>query len=195
MHRPARALLIVLPVIVAASTATRVTAQQSTTLTLPGLDAPVEILKDEWGISHIYAETEHDLFFAQGWNAARDRLFQLEIWRAQATGTTSEILGPRAVERDRGTRLFKFRGDMALEMRHYHPRGDEIIPAYVDGINAYISQALERPDELPLPFRLLGILPKPWTPEVVISRHRGGGREGDRVLPSPRTGPDAPRRH
>ena len=152
---------------------TSLAAQQTTNLTLPGLDAPVEILKDEWGVSHIYAETEHDLFFAQGWNAARDRLFQLEIWRAQATGTTAEILGPRAVERDRGTRLFKFRGDMTQEMRHYHPRGDQIIPAYVDGINAYIAQALERPDQLPLPFRLLGIRPKPWTPEVVISRHQG----------------------
>ena len=51
------------------------------TLRLAGLDRPVEILKDRWGIAHIYAETEHDLFFAQGWNAARDRLFQLELWR------------------------------------------------------------------------------------------------------------------
>jgi penicillin amidase len=167
-----RAVLFVI-VLTGFGQATSLFAQQTTTLTLPGLDAPVEILKDEWGVSHIYAETEHDLFFAQGWNAARDRLFQLEIWRAQATGTTAEILGPRAVERDRGTRLFKFRGDMTQEMRHYHPRGDEIIPAYVDGINAYIAQALERPDALPLPFRLLGIRPKLWTPEVVISRHQG----------------------
>jgi penicillin amidase len=172
MPRPVRAALLAvfLPVL---ALPVSLAAQESTTLTVPGLDAPVEILKDEWGISHIYAETEHDLFFAQGWNAARDRLFQLEIWRAQATGTTAEILGPRAVERDRGTRLFKFRGDMTQEMRHYHPRGDEIIPAYVDGVNAYITQTLERPGELPLPFRLLGIRPKLWTPEVVISRHQG----------------------
>jgi penicillin amidase len=53
-----------------------VAAQQDTTLNLPALEQPVEILVDHWGISHIYAETEHDLFFAQGWNAARDRLFQ-----------------------------------------------------------------------------------------------------------------------
>ncbi len=58
-------------------------------------------------------------------------------------------------------------------MRHYHPRGDEIIPAYVDGVNAYIAEALRSPDNLPLPGRLLGIRPKPWTPEVVISRHQG----------------------
>lgn len=150
-----------------------VAAQSSESLTVPGLEQPVEILKDQWGISHIYAETEHDLFFAQGYSAARDRLFQFEIWRAQATGTTAEILGPREVERDRGTRLFKFRGDLTQELRRYHPRGDQIVTAYVDGVNAYIAEALEHPDDLPLPFRLLGIQPKPWTPEVVISRHQG----------------------
>ena len=69
--------------------ATPAAAQESTTLSLPGLDQEVEILVDRWGISHIYAETEHDLFFAQGWNAARDRLFQLELWRRQATGTVA----------------------------------------------------------------------------------------------------------
>ncbi|MCY4269427.1 MAG: penicillin acylase family protein, partial [Gammaproteobacteria bacterium] len=120
--------------------AAAVQAQQ--TLTVEGLDQPVEILKDKWGISHIYAETEHDLFFAQGYNAARDRLFQFEIWRAQATGTTAEILGPRAIARDHGTRLFKFRGHMPSEMNHYHPRGAEIITAFVAGVNARIDEAL-----------------------------------------------------
>ena len=148
-------------------------AQSSETLTLSGLEQRVEIVKDVWGISHIYAQTEHDLFFAQGYSAARDRLFQFEIWRAQATGTTAEFLGPRAVARDHGTRLFKFRGDLNQEMNHYHDRGAEIIPAFVDGVNAYIDQALANPDHLPLPFRLLGIEPKRWTPEVVISRHQG----------------------
>ena len=76
-------------------------AQESTVLDLPDLDQPVEILVDQWGISHIYAETEHDLFYAQGWNAARDRLFQLELWRRQATGTVAEILGERASARHR----------------------------------------------------------------------------------------------
>lgn len=150
-----------------------VMGQGAETLIVPGLEENVEIVKDRWGISHIYAETEHDLFFAQGYSAARDRLFQFEIWRAQATGTVAEILGPRAVERDQGARLFKFRGDMVQEMNHYHARGAEIIPAFVDGVNAYIDRVLAKPDDLPLPFRLLGITPKHWTPEVVISRHQG----------------------
>ena len=148
-------------------------SQETTQVTLDGLDKPVEILKDHWGISHIYAETEHDLFFAQGYSAARDRLFQFEIWRAQATGTVAEILGSRALDRDHGTRLFKFRGPMHEEMNHYHPRGVDIITSFVHGVNAYIDEALQDPDSLPLPFKLLDIQPKHWTEEVVISRHQG----------------------
>lgn len=148
-------------------------SQRQEMLHVPGLEQDVEILKDRWGISHIYAQTEHDLFFAQGYNAARDRLFQFEIWRAQATGTTAEILGPRSVERDHGTRLFRFRGDMTEEMNHYHPRGAQIITAFVDGVNAYIDEVLANPEKLPFTFDLLGIRPQHWTPEVVISRHQG----------------------
>jgi len=154
-----------------------VTLTQATVDTLKvrheGLSEPVEIIKDVWGISHIYAENERDLFFAQGYNAARDRLFQFEIWRRQATGTTAEILGPRAVERDIGTRLFKFRGDMTAEMNHYHPNGEKIITSYVRGVNAYIERARENTDLLSIGFELLGIKPQKWTPEVVISRHQG----------------------
>ncbi len=148
-------------------------AQQTEDLRIPGLEQSVEILKDRWGISHIYAQTEHDLFFAQGYNAARDRLFQFEIWRAQATGTTAALLGPRAIERDHGTRLFKFRGDMTQEMNHYHPRGAQIIPAFVAGVNARIDEMLANPEQLPVTFKLMGIKPQHWTPEVVISRHQG----------------------
>ncbi|GIW53275.1 MAG: penicillin amidase [Gemmatimonadales bacterium] len=148
-------------------------SQQTTRITVNGLERPVEIFKDRWGISHIYAETEHDLFFAQGYNAARDRLFQLELWRRQATGTVAEILGPRELKRDIGTRLFKFRGDLEQELRHYHPRGAEIVHAFVQGINAYIDQANRNPEKLPIEFRILGIVPQHWTPEAVISRHAG----------------------
>ena len=143
------------------------------TLDTAGLIAPVEVVTDRWGVSHIYAENEHDLFFAQGYAAARDRLFQFEIWRRRATGTVAEILGPRELARDTGVRLFRFRGDMTTEMRHYHERGDTIIPAFVDGINAYIERTERQPDLLPIEFELLGITPGRWTPEVVISRHQG----------------------
>ena len=143
------------------------------TLDVAGLERPVEVLVDRWGVSHIYAETEHDLFFAQGFNAARDRLFQFEIWRRQATGTVAEIIGERELDRDIGARLFRFRGDLEAELNHYHPRGAEIVRAFVDGINAYIAETERDPGLLPLEFEMLGIRPRAWTPDVVISRHQG----------------------
>ncbi|KAA2215527.1 penicillin acylase family protein [Maribacter flavus] len=142
-------------------------------LELAGLKEPVEIVRDQWGINHIYANNQHDLFFAQGYAAAADRLFQFEIWRRQATGTVAEILGERELKRDIGTRLFQFRGDMETEMNHYHEDGVEIITAYTDGVNAYIDKVLQNPDSLPIEFKILDILPQKWTPEVVISRHQG----------------------
>ena len=83
-------------------------------LRVPGLRAPVDLTRDSAGVVHIRAANEHDLFFAQGYNAARDRLFQLELWRRQATGTMAEVLGSRWVARDRASRLFalsRFDGD------------------------------------------------------------------------------------
>src|SRR5690349_16303967 len=142
------------------------------TLSAPGLRAPVEIVRDHSGISHIYARNEHDLFFAQGYAAARDRLFQFEIWRRRATGTVAEILGPRELKRDVGARLHAFRGDLDAELNHYHPRGKQIVEAYVRGINAYVDEALKSPDTLPIEFRMLGITPGKWTPAAVISRHQ-----------------------
>ena len=65
-----------------------------------GLKEPVEIVRDKWGINHIYAKNQYDLFYAQGYTAAADRLFQFEIWRRQATGTVAEILGEQELNRD-----------------------------------------------------------------------------------------------
>jgi len=138
-----------------------------------GITEPVEILRDQWGVNHIYAKNQHDLFFAQGYAAAKDRLFQFEVWRRQATGTVSEILGPDELKRDIGTRLFQFRGDLEEELNEYHPDGSEIIHAYTNGVNAYIDEILSTPEKLPLEFKVLDILPEKWTPEVVISRHQG----------------------
>ncbi len=151
----------------------RTTTKSEEQLMVSGLSEPVEILRDEWGLNHIYAQNQHDLFFAQGYAAAKDRLFQFEKWRRQATGTVSEILGPDELKRDIGTRLFQFRGNLEEELNHYHPDGSEIIRAYTDGVNAYINEINQTPEKLPLQFKLLGIQPKKWTPEVVISRHQG----------------------
>ena len=143
------------------------------TLRLSGLREPVEILTDRWGIAHIYAKNQPDLFFAQGYNAARDRLSQLEIWRRRVTGTMAEVQGPKALERDIGARLLRFRGDLEQECQYYHPDGKEIITAFVQGMNAYIRQTQEQPELLPLEFGLLGITPEAWTPDIVLARLGG----------------------
>jgi penicillin amidase len=172
-------------------------AQRSSadTVLTAGLEAPVEILKDRWGVSHIYAQSEHDLFFAQGYNAARDRLFQLEMWRRRATGTMAEILGPDELPRDRGARLFMFRGDLDAELAHYHPRGKAIVQGFVDGVNARVREALDDRSLRSVEFEILGMEPGLWTPAVVISRHQGLlGNIGDELRVGravARSGPDA----
>ncbi|MDX1331799.1 MAG: penicillin acylase family protein, partial [Robiginitalea sp.] len=140
---------------------------------LTGITQSVEVFRDPYGINHIYAQNEQDLFFVQGYLAAKDRLFQFEIWRRQATGTVAEILGENELKRDIGTRLFKYRGDLEEEFNYYHENGSEIIRAFTAGVNTYIEEARQDPDRLSPEFRALGILPEKWTPEVVISRHQG----------------------
>jgi penicillin amidase len=152
------------------------------TLALPGLSQPVEIIQDRWGISHIYAKTESDLFFAQGFNAARDRLFELELWRRQATGTVAEIMGPGELKRDIGNRLFRYRGDMKQELNWYHPHSEAIIESFARGVNAYIAQTERDPSLLTPEFKMLGIKPGKWTPAIVISRFNGLMRNLDEEL-------------
>lgn len=173
MHISNRSLLVVFLFYVMTSVSQVASAQHKNLLAVKGLKSSVELLRDQWGVNHIYATNQHDLFFAQGYCAARDRLFQFEIWRRQATGTVAEMLGPRELQRDIGTRLFRFRGDMKKELNHYHPQGEAIINAYTDGVNAYIEEVLRHPEKLPVEFRLLKLLPGKWTPAVVISRHQG----------------------
>ena len=156
-----------------AATAQNPAAPAPESLCVAGLKQPVQILKDHWGISHIYARNESDLFFAQGYNVARDRLFQLELWRRQATGTVAEILGKQELRRDIGNRLFMYRGDLTQELNWYHPHGAAIVDAFVHGINAYIAETERNPSLLTPEFKMLGIKPGKWTPAIVISRFNG----------------------
>lgn len=170
MKRAARLLLV--PLLLVGVHGAPAGAQADSALQVAGLTQPVEIIRDRWGINHIYAQNESDLFFAQGYAAARDRLFQFEVWRRQATGTVAELLGRRELERDRGARLHQFRGDMDDELNRYHPRGKAIIESYVRGVNAYVAETERHPALLPIEFKMLGISPGRWTPAVVISRHQ-----------------------
>ena len=80
-----------------------------------GLEGPVDILVDRWGVPHVYASSTDDAFFAQGFNAARDRLWQIDLWRRRGLGLLSEAFGPSFVEKDRASRLFLYRGEMRRE--------------------------------------------------------------------------------
>ena len=126
------------------------------TLHVAGIRQEVEILRDRWGVPHIYASTVHDLFFAQGYITARDRLFQIDLWRRTGTGKLAEVLGPSAVPRDLLARSVNFRGDWDAEWNAYGPGVKEITRAFTDGINAYI-QSLE--GKLPQEFQLAGYAP------------------------------------
>ena len=150
--------------------AVRRLAQIEGTISLPELDQPVEILRDRWGVAHIYAQTVHDLFFAQGFVAAQDRLYQIEIWRRTGAGELAEILGPDYVSRDRIARLVRYRGDMAAEWASYSPQSKEIAEAFTSGINAYVER---NRGNLPIEFELLDFEPGIWKPEHVLLRVAG----------------------
>ena len=142
-------------------------------INMAGLSQPVEIVRDKHGVSHIYAQNQNDLFFAQGFSAARDRLWQLDLWRRQGEGKMAEQFGPRFIEQDRAARLFLFRGDMQAEFASYHPEGQAILTAFAAGINAYVDWVKAHPDQLPPEFKLTGTLPGYWRPETSLIRIYG----------------------
>jgi penicillin amidase len=137
---------------------------------LPGLKEPVEVLRDKWGIAHIYAKNTDDLFFAQGFVAAQDRLFQLDWWRRLSSGEMAELLGEEAVAADVFARLLRYRGDMKAEWASYSPDAQQIATAFTRGINACIDHMGAK---LPIEFQLLGHAPKKWQPEDVLGRMSG----------------------
>jgi penicillin amidase len=139
-----------------------------------GLAQPAEIRVDEWGVPHIYAKTHYDAFFVQGFNAARDRLWQIDTWRRRGLGRLAEVLGDAYVEQDRAARLFLFRGDMYREWLAYRSDAKQIAVAFVAGINAYVALTRSQPGLLPPEFGVLGYLPATWSPEDVV-RIRSNG--------------------
>jgi penicillin amidase len=149
---------------------------------LEGLEKGATILRDKWGTPHIYGQTEEDLFFAQGFNAARDRLWQLDLWRRQGEGKLAEAFGERFLEKDKAARLFLYRGDLEKEFKSYHPEGKKILTAFVNGINAYIDLTRAHPDLLPLEFKLTCTTPGYWTPTSPLVRIFGLTRNVGREL-------------
>ncbi|GAB3422645.1 penicillin acylase family protein [Flindersiella endophytica] len=137
-------------------------------VSVPGLRRPVEIIVDRWGIPHIYAENTDDLYVAQGFNAARDRLFQIDMWRRRGLGELASVLGPSCAEADRAARLFLYRGSLAEEWASYSFDAERVASCFTAGINAYVDWLSEHPDELPPEFTRLGYLPARWAPADVV---------------------------
>ena len=143
--------------------------QTEGTLIMPGLSAPVEIIRDRWGIPHIYAQNQLDLFFAQGFVHAQDRLFQMELNRRTAAGRLSELFGELALNTDRVVRTFGFNRLGRADWANAAPEIQAALIAYVNGVNSFIQHPRTK---RPVEFTMLSHKPEAWQPEdcAIFSR-------------------------
>ena len=132
------------------------------TLKLSGLTAPVIVTRDSLGVPNIAADNLHDLFFAQGFVTAQDRLWQMDMTRRYASGDLSEVLGPEYIETDKEQRILGLRQVAEKMVEQMSPEERARFQAYADGVNAYIAQHQKT---LPLEFRLMTYFPYAWTVE------------------------------
>jgi penicillin amidase len=132
------------------------------TLRIPGLHARVEVRRDQHGVPHLRAQSLDDVFFAQGYVTAQDRLFQMDLSRRLAMGQLSEILGRSTLRLDIENRTLGFPQVAARAARELDPQARQLMDAYAAGVNAFIHS---HRDHLPIEFMLLGYAPRPWRPE------------------------------
>jgi hypothetical protein len=176
MNNPAPQLRTLLSLTVAAifvAAATPAWAELSTAVrkvsqSIAGLTKPGEIIIDQWGIPHIYTGSARDAFFLQGYNAARDRLWQIDLWRKRGLGLLARDFGASYVAQDRAARLFIYRGDIDREWAAYGPEAKSITEAFVAGINAFVEDINSGRRSLPVEFGIAGTKPDIWHPEDVV---------------------------
>jgi penicillin amidase len=138
------------------------------TIRVAGLRADATIAVDRWGIPHLRAASEADLFFLQGFNAARDRLWQLDLWRKRGLGLLAADFGWGYFEQDRAARLFLYRGNMEREWAAYGRDTRDVCTAFAAGVNAYVGLTEREPARLPPEFGILGTRPARWAPDDVL---------------------------
>jgi penicillin amidase len=153
-------------------------AAADSVITVPGLREPVQLIDDRWGVPHLFARNTADLFLAQGFTVAKDRLFQIDLARRRGLGLLSEVLGPSYVDQDTAARLFLYRGDMTAEWSSYGPDARLAATQFTAGINAYVDRLAQHPTEMPEEFRKLGYTPSHWRPEDIV-RIRSNGLIGN----------------
>jgi penicillin amidase len=135
---------------------------------LSGLEKPAEIIVDTWGVPHIFAQTHYDAFFVQGFNAARDRLWQIDLWRRRGLGQLAEVFGDKYIAQDRANRLFLYRDDMYREWLAYGSDAKRIAISFANGVNAYIELIGQHPELLPPEFELLDYRPAQWDASDIV---------------------------
>nr|WP_313785480.1 penicillin acylase family protein [Paenibacillus larvae] len=130
-------------------------------LELEGLQQTVSVWRDVNGVPHIEARNEHDLYVAQGYLTAQDRLFQMDMMRRTASGQLSEVMGEQTLERDKFFRAFSLRRAAEASLDAYSADAKNVLEWYAQGVNQYIHQA-KASGSLPVEFRLLGYKPNDW---------------------------------
>lgn len=126
------------------------------------LDQDVTVTRDEKGVPHIFAKTDADLYRAQGYVQAQDRLFQMDLARRQASGRLSEIIGEATINTDKHFRTFSLRNAAEISLAAYDDESKQVLEWYAEGVNAFIAQAKES-NTLSYEFALLGYEPEEWT--------------------------------
>ncbi|MYL64268.1 penicillin acylase family protein [Bacillus hwajinpoensis] len=132
-------------------------------ITLSGLKGSVSIYRDRSGVPHIEASSTKDLFMAQGFVTAQDRMFQMDLSRRQASGTLSEVIGESTIDNDKFFRTLGLRRAAEASYTAYTDEAKQILEWYADGVNAYMTQA-KAENSLPIEFTLAGYEPNAWTP-------------------------------
>jgi penicillin amidase len=167
---------------------TRSFPQTKGKIQVPGLDAPVEVYRDSFGVPHIYASTAHDLFFAQGYVHAQDRFWQMDFWRHIGSGRLSELLGDSLLETDQILRTLGFARIAQEELDTFDPTSKAILDSYAEGVNAYLID--HQGADLSLEYLVLkainaNYVPEPWEPlhsvtwGKVMAWDLGGNLDGE----------------
>jgi penicillin amidase len=133
----------------------------SGSIVLSGLSAPVEVRTDDYGVPHLFAENEHDLFLAQGYITARERMFQMDMTRLAGRGELSSLFGEATLDTDKYLKTLGFYRTARAEYAAMPQAEKEIIAAYTAGVNAYLSTVKRLPRE----YAILGTKPAAWEPE------------------------------
>ncbi len=133
------------------------------TISVAGITDEVEVIRDQNGVPHIIAKNTHDLYFAQGYVTAQDRLFQMDLSRRQASGELSEVIGSSLIEQDKYYRALGLRRAAEISYDGYSTEAKGVLQSYADGVNAFIREANEE-NTLPVEFTFAGYEPTEWSP-------------------------------